>query len=74
MKAAKIDDTQLIDRIFTFILEILSTIDFISDGYLLVKFARSTHVMWMCLTVNTIVWPFFVALVPYINFRLESFK
>jgi hypothetical protein len=52
----------------------ISFFDFISDGIIIVQLVKSSDVMWMCLMITTVAWPYFVAQVPYLNFRLEHLR
>lgn len=55
-------------------IELISTSDLISDGYLLYKFAQSKHLAWFTCIVQTIVWPYFISYVPFINFKITELR
>ena len=58
----------------SFLLDIISTVDLFSDFYVIHAFIYSRHAFWMCISMTTIMMPFFVAQVPYLNFKLEQYK
>ena len=56
------------------IIELLSTFDLITDGYLLYKFALSRHTAWLCLNIQTVIWPFFISYVPFISYQIGKLR
>ena len=71
-KAGKYD--QSFEYIFNLILEALSTIDLVTDAYLIYKFSQSEHMAWLCINIQTLIWPFFVSYVPYISYQLNNIR
>ena len=62
------------ELIFNLIMETFSTIDLGTDAYLIYKFAKSEHMAWLCVNIQTLIWPFFVAYVPFISYRLGRIR
>jgi hypothetical protein len=65
---------QLVEASFSFIIELLSTFDFITDGYLIYKFGASVHTAWLCCNLQTVIWPFMIAYVPFISYQLDKMR
>ena len=59
---------------FSLVEDVITFFDFISDGIIIVALFNSKDVMWMCATITTVAWPYFVAQVPFLNFRLDLFR
>ena len=59
---------------FSLVEDVITFFDFISDGTIIVALFASNDVMWMCLTIITVSWPFYVAQVPFLNFKLDLFR
>jgi hypothetical protein len=62
------------ELIFNLIMETFSTVDLGTDAYLIYKFAKSEHMAWLCVNIQTLIWPFFVAYVPFISYRLGRIR
>ena len=56
------------------IIETLSTFDLVTDAYLIVKFAQSSHVAWTAINLLTMTWPFFISQIPFTTYQLEKYK
>jgi hypothetical protein len=56
------------------ILDTFAAVDFFSDLYIITKFLNSQHAFWLCANLQTIMWPFFVSQVPYLNFKLIELR
>ena len=57
-----------VELTFSYLMELISTADMVSDIYLLQAFVASGHNAWLALTVWTMISPFFVCYVPFITF------
>ena len=52
----------------------LSALDFLSDCYVVRAFILSRHAFWTCVMIQTMMWPFFVSQVPYLNLKLMELR
>ena len=80
MKASRVkkdentEPSLAVSILLNLLLDLMSTVDLISDFYVIKVFVYSRHTMWMCVSMSTIMIPFFVAQVPYLNFKLNSYQ
>ena len=64
----------MVEQILSLVIEVLSAFDFVTDGYLMYKFAMSKHTAWLCINIQTVIWPFMISYVPYISFKLAKLR
>lgn len=65
---------KLVEQLFSLVIEVLSAFDFITDGYLIYKFAMSRHTAWLCCNIQTVIWPFMISYVPFISFKIQKYR
>jgi len=54
---------------FTFLLEIIALFDMVGDIYLVYGMFRTGHIAWFCLSVFTMLSPFYVCYIPLLTFQ-----
>jgi hypothetical protein len=52
-------------------IETISTVDFITDLFIIKNFMYSQHNMWFAINSYALLSPFFVCIVPFTSFQIE---
>ena len=63
-----------IQKLIGLVEDVVISLDFISDARIIRALFLSKDVFWMCITVTTVAWPFYVAMVPFLNFKLDLLR
>ena len=53
-------------------LEAFSTVDLVADIYIIAQLASSSHIAWLTVNIQSVFWPFLVAYLPFIAFKLSK--
>ena len=69
---AKKGKNSVLFLIIEYILDLVTFLDFISDGIIIYTLLYSKDVMWLCFVVMSILMPYIVAQIPYLGFKLSK--
>ena len=60
----------MLNILIEYFLDLVTLLDLLSDGIILITLLYSGDAMWFCLSVITILMPYIVAQIPYLGFKL----
>ena len=58
-------------HLINMLLDGLSAVDLVSDFIVIWSYINSKHGWWMCNSLIMIIFPFYVAQVPFLNYKLD---